>query len=97
MALDELITNFITLDILKEKMSNKNSSLKISQIIDKEILRNLPFNLTSDQKKSIKEINYDLSQPKTMMRLLQGDVGCGKTIVAIHAMISVAKIGFQAA
>ena len=47
-----------------------------------DIVRNLSFELTNDQKKSIEEILNDLQSSKCMMRLLQGDVGCGKTLVA---------------
>lgn len=65
----------------------------------KELLRNyikkLPFELTSAQKKVLNEILADLSQPFPMHRLLQGDVGSGKTIVAVIAALNAIKNGYQ--
>lgn len=57
----------------------------------------LPFELTGSQKKALSEIMADLSSPKAAHRLLQGDVGCGKTVVAAAAMVHVCGNGFQAA
>lgn len=58
-------------------------------------LENLPFTLSDDQSKAIGEILADLNSPKKMNRLLQGDVGCGKTIVALSAMFYAAVGGLQ--
>ncbi|MGI8956909.1 MAG: DEAD/DEAH box helicase, partial [Chthoniobacterales bacterium] len=60
-------------------------------------LRALPFNLTSAQARVIKELRSDLSSTIPMNRLLQGDVGSGKTVVAIAAMLLAVEAGFQAA
>ncbi|MFH1686795.1 MAG: ATP-dependent DNA helicase RecG [bacterium] len=57
----------------------------------------LPFEFTPGQKKAIKQIFDDLRTPRPMARLLQGDVGCGKTVVAIAAALYVAENGYQAA
>ena len=57
----------------------------------------LPFPLTAAQKRVIGEIERDMTRPGTMNRLLQGDVGCGKTVVAMAAMITACDNGFQAA
>jgi ATP-dependent DNA helicase RecG len=56
----------------------------------------LPFELTGAQKRVVKEIRHDLGQPAQMNRLLQGDVGSGKTIVALMAMLMALDNGFQA-
>jgi ATP-dependent DNA helicase RecG len=57
----------------------------------------LPFTLTEDQEKAIAEIRQDLRDPKPMQRLLQGDVGSGKTVVALYALLRAVEKGFQAA
>ena len=61
------------------------------------ILEKLEFELTNDQKKCLNEINNDLKSNQKMFRLLQGDVGSGKTIVALTAAYNVVKSGFQVA
>jgi len=63
--------------------------------IDKEIESSFPFELTPDQEKAIEEIKKDLESEKPMDRLLCGDVGFGKTEVALRAMVKVVKSGFQ--
>ena len=57
----------------------------------------LPFDLTSSQKKAIEDIQHDLCSTKPMLRLLQGDVGCGKTLVALSAALQVLQAGYQVA
>jgi len=57
----------------------------------------LPFTLTAAQKKVLSEVSADMSQPRPMNRLLQGDVGSGKTVVALFAMLRAIENGFQAA
>ena len=64
---------------------------------DAELRRILPFELTGAQKKVIKEIADDMTRPICMNRLLQGDVGSGKTAVALAAMLIAVKNGYQAA
>jgi ATP-dependent DNA helicase RecG len=61
--------------------------LKFSDAIDKHIRARFPFTLTEQQDKAVNEIAEDLSQPIPMNRLLQGDVGSGKTVVALYAML----------
>ncbi|MGE5328731.1 MAG: ATP-dependent DNA helicase RecG [Deltaproteobacteria bacterium] len=62
-----------------------------------EFIKELPFELTSAQKRVFKEINQDMEGLKPMNRLVQGDVGSGKTIVAVLAVYKAVKNGFQAA
>lgn len=61
------------------------------------LIRSLPFKLTGSQNRAIAEILDDLRDPHPMRRLLQGDVGSGKTVVAALAMLQVARSGYQAA
>lgn len=63
----------------------------------KELIEKLPFELSDDQKKVVNEIFADLHSPRQMRRLLQGDVGAGKTVVAVFAIYAVITAGFQAA
>ncbi|XP_068636919.1 ATP-dependent DNA helicase homolog RECG, chloroplastic isoform X2 [Aristolochia californica] len=62
-----------------------------------KLLKSLPFSLTSSQLNATSEIIWDLKRPIPMNRLLQGDVGCGKTVVAFLACMEVIDAGFQAA
>jgi ATP-dependent DNA helicase RecG len=59
--------------------------------------RGLPFALTGDQRLAIEAIGQDLAQPRAMQRLLMGEVGSGKTVVALHAMLRAVEHGHQAA
>jgi ATP-dependent DNA helicase RecG len=63
----------------------------------KKFLDQLPFEPTKAQLRTMEEIRRDLASPRPMARLLQGDVGAGKTFVAVTAMLSVIESGFQAA
>ena len=66
-------------------------------MLQKKIINQLEFSLTNDQKKSLDEINKDLSSSNKMFRLLQGDVGSGKTIVSLIAAYNTVNSGFQVA
>ena len=70
--------------------------LEVSAKIDARIRRLFPFDLTDGQRRAIDEISQDMAQPVPMNRLLQGDVGSGKTIVAVHAMLAAVAHGHQA-
>ena len=61
------------------------------------LLASLPFRLTASQLKVLREIQHDLSRPHPMQRLLQGDVGCGKTIIAALTALQAVDAGFQVA
>jgi len=75
----------------------KPHSIRITDKIDAHIRTLFPFKFTADQDKVIREIKKDLESPYPMNRLLQGDVGSGKTVVAIYALLSAIACGYQAA
>ncbi|MFA6598688.1 MAG: ATP-dependent DNA helicase RecG [Ignavibacteriaceae bacterium] len=79
----------------KEKL--KGLSLPIKTNLVKDFVKTLPFELTASQKKVLKEILDDMKNNKPMHRLLQGDVGSGKTIVVLIAMLVAVDNGYQAA
>ena len=72
-------------------------AFKIPPDFDQDLKRILPFELTGAQRRVIREIAADMSRPICMNRLLQGDVGSGKTVVALAAMLIAVKNGYQAA
>ena len=93
---EELLVLQTGLFYLKKGRSHQRSGIKIPITISVEpFLNRLPFQLTGGQKKVWKEIEKDLSQAEPMNRLVQGDVGSGKTAVAELAMYKTAKGGFQ--
>jgi ATP-dependent DNA helicase RecG len=70
---------------------------EVKRDLTTQLRKALPFELTGAQKRCIKEIVADMTAPLRMHRLLQGDVGSGKTVVALFAMLLAAENGFQAA
>ena len=90
LAFDELLANQIALCLIREKVKQKTNKEELKNK-DKKLkdifLKSLPFELTNDQKKVISEIENDIYSNKRMLRLLQGDVGSGKTIVAFLTML----------
>ncbi|MCZ7670276.1 MAG: DEAD/DEAH box helicase [Chloroflexi bacterium] len=72
-------------------------ALAVETAVLDQFRASLPYSLTAAQERVIAEITSDMAQPIPMNRLLQGDVGSGKTVVAAAAMIAAAKAGAQAA
>ena len=70
---------------------------EITPLIDARIRKRFPFTLTGAQERVVREIAADMREPKAMNRLLQGDVGSGKTVVALYAMLAAVANGRQAA
>ena len=98
LAFDEILSNLLLFKKIRKRIIKKT---KINKEISKEYLNTiqekLPFKLTNDQIKVINEISIDLGSSKKMMRLLQGDVGSGKTIVAFITAACVIKNDYQVA
>ena len=94
---DELCANFLTLSKNRERIKINKSPKIFSNDNSRLIKKNLPFKLTNDQEKVLNEINLDLLSCKRMFRIIQGDVGSGKTIVSILSILNVIKSGYQCA
>ncbi len=98
LAYDELLANQLTLALIRENQRKaKGRTFKTSKTLRDKILKVIPFDLTGAQKRSIAEIDADMNAPSKMLRLLQGDVGSGKTVVACMAMLNAIENGAQAA
>ncbi|MGL4226408.1 MAG: ATP-dependent DNA helicase RecG [Rickettsia sp.] len=97
LAAKELIANQISLLNVRTQIAGKQGNIYHKATdIQANILNELGFELTSYQKQVIAEIELDQSDKVEMMRLLQGDVGSGKTLVALLTMVNTVKAGFQA-
>ena len=96
LVFDEIMSNFIINSKIRTKIKKiKKIKKKFSTEGIKSITNKLNFRLTDDQIKAIEDINYDLQSNQKMFRLLQGDVGSGKTIVALIACLNVIYSDFQ--
>ena len=92
---DELCANFITLSENRKRIRRKKTPKKIDKIYSQKIINKLPFELTNSQKKVLSEINFDLMSNFRMFRIIQGDVGSGKTIVSLLSIINIIKNGYN--
>ena len=98
LAFDEIFSTFLVNSEIRKKIKKikkKNKIINLNK--QKSIINKLDFSLTNDQIKSLNEINKDLSSANKMFRLLQGDVGSGKTIVSLLGAINTINSGFQVA
>ena len=98
LAYDEIFSNFLIFSEIKKRIKKLQKKPKtINNIILTNIKKKLSFQLTQGQEKVLDEIFNDLSSVKKMLRVLQGDVGSGKTVVAMLAGATVVKSGYQVA
>ena len=98
LAFDEILATFLISSEIRKKIKKiKKKSKKFSQQPFITTIKKLNFNLTNDQNNTLKEINNDLSSKNKMFRLLQGDVGSGKTIVALISALNAIESGCQVA
>lgn len=86
----------ITKNIIRKHKIKGHAFDKVGTLFNDFYQNHLPFELTGAQKRVLKEIRHDMGQPAQMNRLLQGDVGSGKTIVAMMSMLLALDNGFQA-
>ena len=99
LVFDELLR--VQLELVRRKRWLERHTAGLShatggELVDRFLAR-LPFPLTGAQKRVIDEITGDLAKPYPMHRLMQGDVGAGKTVVALHALLTAVQGGFQGA
>ena len=98
LAFDEIFSTFLVNSEIRKKIKKiKKTKKKFDTKKQNEIISKLDFTLTNDQKKTLEEINKDLCSEKKMFRLLQGDVGSGKTIVSLLSAFNTINSGFQVA
>jgi len=98
LAFDELLAVQLALSVVRAKARAKpGMALPGTGDLAARVRAALPFTLTGAQESALAEIHADMAQPNRMLRLLQGDVGSGKTVVALLAMIRAVESGTQAA
>lgn len=98
LSMDEIFSNLLIFyEIKKNNLKKKKKKKNFSEILKEIIIQNLNFKLTDDQISIISEIEKDLLSEKRMLRLLQGDVGSGKTIISLITSANVIQSGHQVA
>ena len=98
LAYDEILASFLVNSEIRKKIKKiKKDRKKFDLKSSDKIIKKLNFILTNDQKKSLIDINNDLASKSKMFRLLQGDVGSGKTIVSLISALNVINSGYQVA
>ncbi|NVK35862.1 MAG: ATP-dependent DNA helicase RecG [Rhodobacteraceae bacterium] len=97
LAYDEVLASQLALALVRAQMRQQGGiARKPSGQLQQSVINALPFSLTKGQADAIKDINDDLAEPVRMLRLLQGDVGSGKTVVALAAVAQMVEAGAQA-
>ena len=98
LAYDEIIANLLVLSEVRKRVKKYKKKRKVfDNSLEKKLIKNFNYDLTKNQKNIIDEINNDIKSNYKMFRLLQGDVGSGKTIVSLIAACNVVKSGYQVA
>ena len=95
LVFDELFAHFLISSKIRTKIKKIKKSQKIFKDCKEKLIQDLNFKLTNDQEAAIKIINEDLKSKSRMFRLLQGDVGSGKTIVSMIAAVNCINAGYQ--
>ena len=99
LAFDELFLIQCGLLLIKKKNTDEKLGImcKKNGVLVKKVFASLPFKLTGDQMETFKTVASDMENPKPMRRLIQGDVGSGKTVVAMLALVKAVENGYQGA
>jgi ATP-dependent DNA helicase RecG len=97
LAFEELLSHHLSLRVQQRQYAQASAPpISVAGTLRERFLQQLPFRLTAAQQRVLGEIRVDLRRPHPMHRLLQGDVGSGKTVVAACAALGVIEAGFQA-
>ena len=97
LVFDEICANFLTLSENRKRIKKEKTPKILKTSNSSRILKELPFKLTKSQESVLNEINLDLNNPRRMFRILQGDVGSGKTIVSFLTIANVLESNYQCA
>lgn len=98
LALEELLSHHLSLRIVREQArEQKSPSFSIDETTRRHFLKSLPFQLTGAQQRVIADIEADCGRQQPMLRLVQGDVGSGKTVVSAYAALLALASGYQVA
>ncbi|WP_136680661.1 ATP-dependent DNA helicase RecG [Neptunomonas sp. XY-337] len=98
LAFEELLAHHLTLLKLRQQIQQDGApAMAATGHFSQPFLAQLPFSLTNAQQRVCQEVAVDLAQPRPMLRLIQGDVGSGKTMIAALAALQAVENGFQAA
>ncbi len=99
LAYDELLLSQLALQLARKMRLERSTApaISVDERLDQRIRKRIPFTLTKGQERAVAEIRKDLARTAPMNRLLQGDVGCGKTAVAVYAALAAIARGHQVA
>jgi ATP-dependent DNA helicase RecG len=97
LAFEELFLFALGLGKIQDTIQHRGVGRRPKSALAETFVRGLPFPLTPAQQRVLGEIRGDLAAPRRMYRLLQGDVGCGKTVVALYALLYAVAAGYQGA
>lgn len=97
LAFEELLAQQLSMQQLRAKnRAQRGPRIAVAGALRQQLLAQLPFSLTGAQQRVIDEVIHDMQQAHPMQRLVQGDVGCGKTVVAVLAVLQAVEAGYQA-
>lgn len=98
LALEELIAEQLSLQVFRAEVRQEQAPrFTLNNALQQALLSHLPFTLTAAQMRVLEDIAHDLKSSKPMLRLIQGDVGSGKTLVAMCSVLAAIAEGWQAA
>ena len=97
LVFDEICSNLLSLSENRKRIKKNKKAKVFTKHKEEFLIKRLPFKLTNSQIKVLDEINQDLSSNNRMFRIVQGDVGSGKTIVSLLSILNVSQSGYQSA